>query len=260
MNDEYKLKEKDNDLIESFRMSNILASKWVNFSITQQKLFYIVLAHLNYGLNKNNEVKILKKHIFDWLGYTSKNKYTRTRKELEQLSENSFVSFGNDEEFCSGFLFANVRLEKDYYYVFINPYYENILLNFKNRYVKLLTKEVLSFNSKYSMMLYQVLLKLKNKNNNITFTTKQLKELFGLTEEAYVRKDGTFGRKMFEKYTIDVAVKEINTYSRIIQNLKYEKIKNGNIVEYYSFSFDLNEDDKELMKIKEPDWDTPSSN
>lgn len=252
--------EKENNLIESFRMSNVLASKWINFSITQQKLFYIILAHLNYGLNKNNEVKILKKHIFDWLGYTSKDKYTRTRKELKKLSDNSRVEFGDDEAFCSGFLFANVRLEKNYYYVFINPYYEKILFNFKNRYVKLLTKEVLSFNSKYSMMLYQTLLKLKNKNNNITFTTKQLKELFGLTEEDYIRGDGTFGRTLFEKRTIDVAVKEINTYSTIIQNLKYEKVKKGNIVEYYSFSFYLNEDAKELMKLQEPEWDAPSSN
>lgn len=248
------------NFIESFRMNNLLASKWVNFSTIQQKLFYITLAHLNYGVNKTNEVKILKKHIFNWLGFTSKDKYTRTRKELEQLSGNSFVSFGNDEAFCSGFLFTNVRSDRNFYYVTINQHYEELLINFKNRYVKLLTKEVLSFNSKYSMMLYQVLLKFKNKNNNITFTTKQLKELFGLKKGDYIRTDGTFGRTLFEKRTIDVAIKEINSYSTIIQNLKYEKIKNGNIVEFYSFSFNLNEDAEELMKLQEPEWDAPSSN
>ena len=248
------------NFIESFRMSNILASKWVNFSTTQQKLFYIVLAHLNYGLNENKEVKILKKHTFDWLGFTSKDKYSRIRKEMSNLAKNSFVEFGDDENFCMGFLFTNVRTDRNFYYVTINQYYEELLINFKNRYVKLLTREVLAFNSKYSMMLYQVLLKLKNKNDNITFTTKQLKELFGLKKDDYIRKDGSFSRLHFERRTIDVAVKEINTYSTIIQNLKYEKMKNGNIVEFYSFSFNLNEDAKELMKLKEPDWGDPSSN
>ena len=42
------------NFIESFRMNNLLASKWVNFSTIQQKLFYITFSYpISFYITKN---------------------------------------------------------------------------------------------------------------------------------------------------------------------------------------------------------------
>lgn len=242
--------DEDSNILETIRMSNILARKYIMFNIFQQKLFYITLAHLNYGLSKDEEIKIQKNKIMKFLNLSSKNNYMRIKKELKNMILNSFVSFGDDEIFTQGVLFTNIRSDRNYYYIKINIVYKDLLYDFTEKYIKLLTGDVLKFNSRYSMMLYQNLLCLKNKSNNITFTTKQLKDMFGLDKNTYMRKNETFDRNNFERKTIDVAIKEINEKSKWIFNLKYEKQYDGKKVKFYKFTFQYLEDTKLLKDDK----------
>lgn len=99
------------------------------------------------------------------------------------------------------------------------------------------------------MMLYQNLLKDKWKLTNvdylgIDYSTRQLKMMFGLSKDDYVKKDGHFNRTTFENRTIDIAVKDINEKSKCIQNLRYEKVKKGNRVQYYLFTFNYTDPQK----------------
>ena len=67
------------------------------------------------------------------------------------------------------------------------------------------------------------------------YTTKQLKEMFGLSKDDYCKKDGKFNRTEFEKKTIEVAIKEINQNTRMKVEYKKNKIKNR--VANYQFNF-----------------------
>lgn len=58
-----------------------------------------------------------------------------------------------------------------------------------------------------------------------------------MTKEDYVY-NGAFNRALFEKYTINIAVKDINNKSKFIRNLRYEKKVIG-FKEMYSFMFTL---------------------
>lgn len=58
-----------------------------------------------------------------------------------------------------------------------------------------------------------------------------------MTKEDYVY-NGAFNRALFEKYTINIAVKDINNKSKCIRNLRYEKKVIG-FKEMYSFMFTL---------------------
>ena len=92
-------------------------------------------------------------------------------------------------------------------------------------------------------MLYQNLMKDKWKMSNVDFvgidySTRQLKDMFGLSKESYMNRDGFFNRADFERYTINKAIKELNEKCRCINNLKYEKVKKNGRVQYYKFSFD----------------------
>lgn len=237
------MKKTDNSLKNQvIAMSNVLAEKSTRFPVVQQKLFYICLASLKQGINSRNEVGINKKELFNCLDIEKETKrYTRIKGEFEQLAHNSFVKFDTTDGFCQGFLICNIRLAKNTFYVQFNDYYLPLVQELANNYVRLLDDDVISFNSKFSMMLYQNLMKDKWKLTNvdylgIDYSTRQLKMMFGLSIDDYMR-DGHFDRYNFERKTINKAVKEINEKSKCIKNLTYRKVKKGSRIQYYLFSY-----------------------
>lgn len=237
------MKKTDNSLKNQvIAMSNILAKKSTRFSVVQQKLFYICLASLKQGINSKNEVEINKKELFNFLDIEKETKrYTRIKGEFEQLAHNSFVKFDTTDGFCQGFLICNIRLAKNTFYVQFNDYYLPLVQELANNYVRLLDDDVISFNSKFSMMLYQNLMKDKWKLTNIDhlgidYSTRQLKMMFGLSIDDYMRNDH-FDRYNFERKTINKAVDEINNKSKCIKNLTYRKVKKGSRIQYYLFTY-----------------------
>ena len=242
-------------------MSNTLAEKSTRFTVFQQRLFYVSLASLK--LNKNstktdeklekkerNEVKINKQELFEYLSITNdNNRWTRVRNEFQKLASNSYIHFGDDEEYADGFILCGVRSTKYNIYVRFDTYFLPLVEELADNYVRLLDDDVVSFDSKFSMMLYQNLLKDKWKLKNpdllgIDYSTRQLKMMFGLDKEVYVNKNGNFNRTLFERKTVNRAVKEINEKSKCIQKLRYEKVKKGNRVQYYLFTFNYTDPQK----------------
>ena len=239
------MKNTDNSLQNQIiAMSNTLAEKSTRFNVVQQRLFYVSLAALKHGKNANNEVTIDKKELIKYLGFENDtSKYTRLRYQFKKLASNSFVEFGTDEEWCDGFLIPGARSDRHNYYVRFDSYFLPLLEELADNYVRLLDDDVTSFESKFSMMLYQNLMKDKWMLTNpdfygIPYSTKKLKMIFGLSKDDYMRKNETFDRKNFEKKTVNKAVEEINEKSKCILNLRYEKIKKGNRIQAYEFYFD----------------------
>lgn len=224
-------------------MSNTLAEKSTRFSVTQQKLFYVSLASLKSGKNSNNEVKINKQELIEYLGFENDtSKYTRLRYQFKKLAEKSWIEFGTDEEFSDGFLINKVRSTKYDYYVRFDEDLIPLLEELASNYVRLLEDDVTSFDSKFSMMLYQNIMKDKWKLTHpdyygIPYSTRQLKMIFGLSKDDYVRKDGSFDRTNFERYTVNKAISEINEKSKCVKKLTVKKVKKGNRIAYYEFYY-----------------------
>ena len=68
-----------------------------------------------------------------------------------------------------------------------------------DNFVRLLDDDVVSFGSKFSMMLYQNLMKDKWKLTSpeyfgCDYSTKRLKMMFGLEKDDYVKSSGAFNR------------------------------------------------------------------
>lgn len=248
------MKNADNSLENQvIAMSNTLAEKSTRFTVFQQKLFYVSLASLK--LNKNstktdeklekkgqNEVGINKQELFEYLSITNdNNRWTRVRNEFKKLASNSYIQFGNDEEYADGFIICGVRSTKYNIYVRFDTYFLPLVEELADNYVRLLDDDVVSFDSKFSMMLYQNLLKDKWKLTNpdflgIDYSTRKLKMMFGLSIDDYMRNDH-FDRYNFERKTINKAVDEINKKSKCIKNLTYKKVKKGSRIQYYLFSY-----------------------
>lgn len=237
------MKNADNSLENQvIAMSNTLAEKSTRFTIIQQKMFYVCLASLKQGVNSKNEVEIDKQELFNYLNLnTDNNRWTRIRYEFKKLAHNSYIEFGTDEEFCDGFLIYSFRSTRNSIYVRFNDYYLPLVQQLANNFVRLLDDDVISFDSKFSMMLYQNLMKDKWKLTNvdylgIDYSTRKLKMMFGLSIDDYMRNDH-FDRYNFERKTINKAVDEINKKSKCIKNLTYKKVKKGSRIQYYLFSY-----------------------
>ena len=172
------------------------------------------------------------------LGFTSHSNYSRIRQMFKKLAFASWIEFGDDEIFDDGFLFSAVRTTKNKVYVKVTEKYIPLLIKLQPGFTRLLSDDAISFVSKFSMILYQQIMRLNNKGTyGVGFTTKELKTLFGLSKDDYM-SGSRFDRYNFEKYTINVAVKDINDKSKCIQNLRYEKRKRNGRIQGYVFFFD----------------------
>lgn len=228
----------DNDLHNQIiAMDNELAKQATNFTIEEQRLFYITLASIKPN-QKSSIIEIDKKAVLDMLGFNSQNQYSRLRPMFTKMIKKSLILSGDDEVWNDGFLFYKCRTTKKKIYIYVDDEYIPLLIKLQPGFTRLLSDDAISFKSKFSMILYQQLMRLNNKGDyGVGFTTKELKMIFGLSKDDYVTK-GHFDRSAFERRTINVAVKDINEKSKCIQNLRYEKRKKNGRVQGYAFFFD----------------------
>lgn len=228
----------DNDLHNQIiAMDNVLAMKSTRFAVEEQRLFYITLASIK-PKQKSNIIEIDKKAVLDMLGFKSQAQYSRLRGMFKKLAHASWIEFGDNEIFDDGFLFYKCKSTKRKIYIYVDVEYIPLLIELQPGFTRLLSDDAISFNSKFSMILYQQLMRLNNKGNyGVGFTTKELKTIFGLSKDDYVTK-GHFDRGVFERRTINVAIKDINEKSKCIQNLRYEKRKRNGRIQGYVFFFD----------------------
>lgn len=218
-------------------MDNELAKQATNFTIEEQRLFYITLASIKPN-QKSSIIEIDKKAVLDMLGFNSQNQYSRLRPMFTKMIKKSLILSGDDEIWNDGFLFYKCRTTKKKIYIYVDDEYIPLLIKLQPGFTRLLSDDAISFNSKFSMILYQQLMRLNNKGDyGVGFTTKELKTIFGLSKEDYV-SGGRFDRYNFERKTINVAIKDINEKSKCIQNLRYEKRKRNGRIQGYVFFFD----------------------
>lgn len=238
-------------------MSNILAEKNTCFTETQQKLFYVSIASLRNGVNFHDEVEVNKEELLKFIGIENdNNRYSKLKKELKQLISNSFVMFEDKDGYTSGNLIYNVRVTRKSVYIRFNSYYLPLLQNLSDNFVRFLNDDLVGLKCKNSMMLYQHLMKDKWKMScmdflGIDYSTTQLKEMLGLTKEAYTNKNGNFNRADFERRTLNKAIEELNKKAKCIKNLRYTKVKKGNRVQYYKFTFDYTDPQNIVDSSKE---------
>ncbi|MBP1528482.1 MAG: replication initiation protein, partial [Spiroplasma ixodetis] len=108
------------------------------------------------------------------------------------------------------------------------PYLEQLIRD----YTKVNLDSVCAFKSKHALTIYKFLCSWTDENKHINkryLTTKELKELLGLSINDYVY-NGKFNRADFEKRTVKSAINEIKNITNLdvsyIKNYKYGKVLN----------------------------------
>lgn len=250
------MKSKKNELIDSqvVKISRQLISKSTRFTPELQKLFYITLAYANRNfdlpLKPKNAIAIPKNEVFKLLNVTDTNRHYRYKQLFKKMQQSSWFEFGDSENFESGYVFYHLTGNRHYWYLMVNDMFIPAIKNVASNYVQLLLDDVIAFQSKHTMMLYQSLLSLNNTEEDenkiircADYTTKQMKELFNLGIDDYTRRDGSFVRNTFEKRCIETAVNEINSKSKVIHHLIWYKEYDGRFVSRYVFKYQVNDID-----------------
>ena len=181
------------------------------------------------------------------------------RDYFKSMQEKTYYSFDySDDEWESGYLIYKVSSTKHYFNIYFSSDYIELLQGV-DKYMIMFYDDILKFQCKHTTPMYQFLRSLNKHpqfSNYYDFTTKELKELFGLTLEDYTnKKTGVFKRHEFEKKTINNAIDEINEKATLIKNVKCTKIKRGPKVAYYHVTFEnvqlvtSTEDDTNVISI-----------
>lgn len=244
-----KLEEKtennplDNQII---RMSNIIARKnpknnktKEQLTHTEKRLFYMSLAQAK-NIDDKGIVKLKKTDVFKKLGINDKDMYSRYRELFKEMQFKTYYEFDTEDGWDDGFLIYRTAMTKHYFHVYFDLTYIPLLRELQQS-TTMFFDDILKFECTHSISLYQFIRSLNKHpkfSNHYDFSTSELKKLFGLSEDSYMRKKDGFNRSQFEKQTIDKAVEEINSKSSLIKNVWYEKHKKGNKVAFYRVYFE----------------------
>ena len=148
-------------------------------------------------------------------------------------------------------------MTKYYFHVYFDLTYIPLLRELQQS-TTMFFDDILKFECTHSISLYQFIRSLNKHpkfSNYYDFSTAELKNIFGLDENAYMRKNSSFDRSNFEKYTIDTAIRELNEKATLVKNVHYKKHKKGNKVAFYRVFFE----NQQLPSLNEIDLPAETS-
>lgn len=265
-----RIKAKNSMMDEMTAISRSLMQTQIDWSPEDKKLFVMCLTKIKWSESGNSNVVVLdKKEIIESLslniGADQRSKYVRNA--FKRLMAGSMVHWTDPkdkERWTESYLITEVTSKRGVIEVTINkkymPHLEDLAKGVSS-YITMWSSDIYSFRSRFSFALFEELrlhYDSRKHNNYRRYTTRQLKELFGLDKEDYMRSKemGGFNRSAFERRVLDVAVQEINrtkmmsilpiltgsleepTSKRGDTGVKlYRKIKENGRVKWYEFRY-----------------------
>lgn len=240
--------KKDEDILHGkYALSNEFVRLPKNINTQPLKVLGLILSKIDFKKdNRDNDgnvvIECTLSEIRKACGVSSKDtNYEYYKEVIKSLIKSSYVEgtingmdiMGYAVPWVTSVLEAeNITFKFKLFNEFL-PYFQMLATN----YTVIELEQAKRFKSRFSYTLYMNLLSWRELNKECYrfYTTKQLKEIFGLDKNDYVRKDGSFDRNNFEKFTINVALKEINKLTNM--KVVVTKNKKGRLVSNYQFNF-----------------------
>lgn len=222
--------------------SNQIARMRTRFTLEEEKVLHVIFSKLNAFEKNDLKVTINKSELFDTLGVAGKSKYKRYRNIFKGIIQKSYMEILDTEgNMAQGVVITGVKwnTKEQPVELYLNQLFMPYISELVSNFTMVSLQSITNFKSKYSLVVYRWLCSWADNSTDFSenaryITTKELKELFGLTEQDYVY-NGKFNRALFEQYAIESAVHEINEKTDL--QVEYKKIKQGNRIKSYAFHF-----------------------
>ncbi|MBP1525174.1 MAG: replication initiation protein [Spiroplasma ixodetis] len=235
---EFVVKNQYDDLTVYY--ANELARMCSKFTLEEEKVLHLIFSQIKPYEKNDTTIKINKLDFFNKLELESKDRYPRYRKLVHGLINKTYLELKekNGKELIGVVITASRWNSKESFFeINLNNWFMPFLEQLVKNYTKLQLNSILKLKSKYALTLYKYICSWNDESKNINqryITTKDLKELLGLSIDDYVY-NGKFQRKLFENYTIKKAILEINEKTNLI--LSFRKNKKGNKIQNYEFTW-----------------------
>lgn len=167
-------------------------------------------------------------------------------KTTEELQDKALVKIKDESGYKGTHMFPYIHVDpvSKIVEVDISNRLHEFIYGLSKNYTVFLVSNTSKFTSRFSYILYINLCSWNEHKidrddpldeRRRYYTTKQLKTMFDLSDEAYVRKSGKFDRKAFEDRVINKAVNEINLYTNL--RVSWWKEYEGKKVSKYYFEW-----------------------
>lgn len=224
MSKESRLVVKDNSLID--------ASFYLSLVEQRLMLLGIYEARNLDKLTFETPVKVSVKSYIDAYKVASSTAYESIQDAVNTLFERQFSYYDPvmDERFKERWIYkASYMDDKGHVVMFFTPTVIKMISRLEANFTKYLIEEVSEFKSKYSIRLYELLIKWKNVGHTEKFEIADLRSKLGLNEDEYKLTAD------FKKRVLDVAIKEINKSDNTDIQIKYEQFKEGRTISHIQF-------------------------
>ena len=233
--------------------------------IVERKALIMALTKMNWSKKEeNNIVELDKIEICEILGwnYNASDRSVKLRRLFKALANHSYIEMNvkDKDEWDDGFLIPRISSTRGSIKVYFAEQFMPLLTNLlqDKDFVTIWSNDIYKFENVNSYLLFEELrLHSDTRQTNWrTYSTKQLKELFGMPKTGkgaymhYSAKDQkeVFDRSNFEKYVLDKAIAEINKgqmikilpivgSNEIKKGKLYQKIKKNGFVVGYQFKY-----------------------
>ena len=231
MSKESRLVVKDNSLIDAS----------FNLSLVEQRimLMAIVEARELPKLTFDTPVKVSVKSYIDQFKVASSTAYESLQDAVDTLFERQFSYYDPvmDERFKERWIYkASYIDDKGHVVMFFTPTVISMISRLYKNFTQYLIDEVSDFKSKYSVRLYELLIKYKELGSSKKYTIDDLRSLLGVENTEYKTMS------LFKVNVLDKAVKEINTKTDI--QIKYDQFKEGRTISHILFKLSKKKEKK----------------
>lgn len=209
-----------------FRKNNTLLNAKAQWNVQEQKIFNILLASLNE--DKKTELFTLSRaSLEEILG--SELQSTQLKKLANSMASKIFTRKDDSDNWEVLTIFKSIKYSRGTLTLRINDMAMKDLYEMKS-FTRLILEDLVSFDSKYSIRIYELLKRERFKGMKpFTVSLDELKEFLWCQPGEY--KDF----RNFESRVLKVAEKEINGRSSL--KYKYEKIKEWRTVTAIKFIY-----------------------
>ena len=189
--------------------SNDLVQSKYDLSLNAQKLIFLVASHIQPQDAGFCEVKFNVKDMAKILDVSNQNLYKElpkvTAELVSKLIQFKYIDQKGNERYLQGTFLSTAEYRKYEGVVILefSPKVAPYLLQLNGLFTQYKLKNILEFNSKYSIRLYQIL-KAEAFKKTITLDITILKEILCLKQKAYEKYNN------LKNKVIEPAIKEIN--------------------------------------------------
>lgn len=226
MSKENRLVVKDNSLIDAS----------FNLSLVEQRLMLLAIVEAREldKLTPDTPIEVKATAYRDQYKTDESNAYSQLADATKQLFNRqfSYIDRYADTDAVTVSRWVNEVTyvnDKGMVVMYLNRNVISMISRLEANFTQYLLEQVSDFKSKYSIRLYELLIKYKDIGTSKKFEIAELRSKLGLEDNEYKLN------AVFKRDVLDKAVKEINDKADI--QIKYEQFKEGRAISHILFKF-----------------------